>query len=134
MPAPAKLSFVSNLLTSKIFLTQLVALAAMIASAAGYHLLDGPGVQEQVIGFLDIVFTTIFRLYSSGPVSLMGPLSTPSSQDIPAGASVVSVPAPKDQTQITNVQPLPLGITQVEVHEPPPHAPPQAVPASVTLH
>jgi hypothetical protein len=132
--APAKLSFVSNLLTSKIFLTQLVTLVAMIASAAGYHVIDSPGVQEQIITFLDIAFTILFRLYSSGPVAVFGPFSTPTQQDVPAGASVVSVPAPKDQTQTTNVQQLPLGISEVEVHEPPPHARTDAVPASVTIH
>lgn len=132
--APAKLTFVSNLLTSKIFLTQVVTLVALVASAAGYHLLDGPGVQEQVIGFLDVGATVLLRWWlPSGPVALTAPFKTPPAQDVPAGASVVSVPAPKDSTQTPQVQPLSLGITQVEVHEPPPFAPIQAVAASATL-
>jgi hypothetical protein len=134
MPAPAKLTFVSNLLTSKIFLAQVVTLIAMIASAAGVHVLDDQGTQAQLIGVLDVVATMLLRwLFPTGPVSLSAPISTPLAQDVPAGASVVTVPAPKDRSQVAGVQPLEIGAHTVEVVPPPPFAPPQAVPATVSI-
>jgi hypothetical protein len=88
-------------------------------------------VQEQLIGGLDMLATIMLRLwFPTGPVSLTGPLSTPAAQNIPAGASVVSVPAPKDAVQVAAVQALPVGSHTVDVVAPPPSIPP---PASVTV-
>ncbi len=118
-PAPAKLQFVSSLFASKIFWAQIVSLVALILSAAGYKVLDAPGAQEQIIGMLDGVATIALRLlFPTGPVSLTAPLSTPPSQDVQAGASVVNVPAPADRTQTTDVQPLAVGTHTVEVMTP----------------
>jgi hypothetical protein len=130
--APAKLQFVSSLLTSKIFWAQVVTVIALILSASGVHVLDDPAVQAQLIAAIDAIVTIVLRLYSSGPVSLTGPISTPPSQDVPVGASVVAVPAPKDPTQITAVVPLDAGTHTVDVvaH---PTAGPVAVPATVIV-
>lgn len=129
----AKLTFVSNLLTSKIFLTQVVALAALIAGAAGVHVLDDQGTQAQIIGILDAIITVLLRwLFPTGPVSLTAPILTPAAQDVPVGASVVTVPAPKDQIQVPGVQPLDVGRSTVEVVKPL-IAPPNAVPATVAI-
>lgn len=117
--APAQLAFVSSLFTSKIFWTQVVTLAALIASAAGVHVLDDAGTQAQVIGMLDAIATALIRWwFPTGPVSLSGPLITPAPQDVPVGASVVTVAAPKDQVQVTAVQPLPVGSHTVDVVAP----------------
>jgi hypothetical protein len=130
-PAPAQLTFVSSLFTSKIFWAQIVSLAALVLSASGVHVIDAPGVQEQLIGGLDMLATIMLRLwFPTGPVSLTGPLSTPAAQNIPAGASVVSVPAPKDAVQVAAVQALPVGSHTVDVAPPPPSIPP---PVSVTV-
>lgn len=129
----AKLTFVSNLLTSKIFLTQVVALTALIAGAAGVHVLDDQGTQAQIIGILDAIITVLLRwLFPTGPVSLTAPILTPAAQDVPVGASVVTVPAPKDQIQVPGVQPLDVGRSTVEVVKPL-IAPPNAVPATVAI-
>ena len=96
--------------------TQVVALLAFILSAAGYKVLDAPGAQEQLIGFLDVAATMLLRwLGPTGPVSLTAPFSTPAAQDVPAGASVVTVPVPADKSQTTDVQPLDVGRHTVEV-------------------
>ena len=117
--APAKLTFVSNLFTSKIFLAQAVALLASILSAAGVHVLDDQGMQQQAIVVLDVVATGLLRwLFPTGPVSISAPVVTPPAQDVPVGASVVSVPAPKDQQQVTAVQPLDVGVHTVAVEKP----------------
>ena len=130
-PAPAQLIFVSNLITSKIFWTQVVTLVAMILSAAGVHVIDAPGVQEQVIGILDALATTALRLWApTGPVSLSAPMSVPASQPVAVGASVVHVAAPAEAVQTTTVQALAVGEHTVTV------APPVAAnvtPASVTV-
>jgi hypothetical protein len=107
--APAKIQFVKSLFASKIFWTQMVTLAAMIASAAGWHLLDTPGQQEQLIGTLDAIATVALRLwFPTGPVSITGPVSVPAPVDVPVGASVVSVPTPAaiELQQTAIVQPL----------------------------
>lgn len=119
MTAPAKLQFVSNLATSKIFWAQIVTIAAIVLSACGVHVLDDPATQTQLIAAIDAVVTIGFRLGSNnGPVSLTGPMTTPPTQDVPTGASVVSVPAPKDLTQTAAVLPLDTGAHIVEVGTP----------------
>jgi hypothetical protein len=123
-PAPAQLTFVSSLFASKIFWTQAVALLALILSTAGYHVIDAPGAQEQLIGFLDVTATMLLRWLSpTGPVSLSAPFSTPAPQDVPAGASVVTVPAKADLVQASDVQPLDIGRHTVEVVPASPRAP-----------
>jgi hypothetical protein len=116
--APAKLQFVSSLLTSKIFWTQVVTVVALILNASGVHVLDDSAAQAQLIAAIDAVVTVIFRLYSSGPVSLTAPISTPPGQDVPTGASVVSVPKPTDLLQTPAVLPLETGAHIVEVGTP----------------
>ncbi len=109
MTAPAQVAFVKSLFASRIFWTQAVAFAAIVASAAGYHIIDAPGVQEQLVGALDALFTIYFRLNGpNGPVSLTGPVSVPDPVDIHAGSSVVSVPTPAaiELQHTTTVQPL----------------------------
>lgn len=92
--AEAKLTFVTNIVTSKTFWAQVVTIIALGASAAGYKVLDAPGVQEQLIGALDAVATVILRLwFPSGPVSLTGPLTSPAPKDVPPGTSIVVVPS-----------------------------------------
>lgn len=114
-PAPAQLQFVSSLFTSKIFWTQVITLIAMVLSASGVHVIDAPGVQEQLVGTLDVVFTVIFRLTgANGPVSLGAPLNTPAPVDVPPGASVVTVPTPSATLQATVVQPLADGVHTVD--------------------
>ncbi len=133
-PAPAQLSFVSNLFASKIFWTQVVALVAMIATAAGYHLpwLETPGSQEQLVGYIDMAATFLLRwLDSAGPVSIFAPFSTPAGQPVPVGASVVHVAAPADAVQVTAVQPIDVGVHRVEVT--PPAQVGQTTPESVTV-
>ena len=131
-PAPAQLTFVSSLFASKIFWTQVVTLIAMVLSAAGYHVIDAPGAQEQLIGFLDVAATMALRwLTPNGPVSISAPLSVPANQPVAVGASVVTVAAPADAVQVTHVQPLSIGSHTVDVA-----APAQAThttPASVTV-
>jgi len=96
--------------------------------------LDDQGTQAQLVGFLDVFATILLRwLFPTGPVSLSAPVMTPAAQDVPAGASIVTVPAPVDQTQVTGVQALPVGSHNVEVLPPPPFAPPQAAPATVAI-
>lgn len=130
-PAPAQISFVSNLLTSKIFLAQIVTMIASIASAAGVHILDDQGMQQQAILLLDAVATALLRwLFPTGPVSLTGPVSTPANQNVPVGASVVHVAAPAEVVQTTTVQPLTVGEHTVSVAPP---APMNVTPASVTV-
>ncbi len=132
--APAQLTFVSNLFTSKIFLTQVVALAATVANAAGYRVLDDPMVQQQAITILDLIVTALLRwLFPTGPVSVGGPVSTPANQDIQAGASVVTVVAQAEQTA-TNapaVQKLETGTHTVSVLLP--AAPGLAAPTNVLV-
>lgn len=132
-PAPAQLQFVSSLFASKIFWTQIITLAAMIASAAGVHVLDAPGAQEQAIGILDALATMALRLWlPTGPVSLTAPMSVPAAQDVPAGASVVHISAPTDAVQPTVVRPLAVGTHTVAVAEPAPVVP-AALPPSITI-
>ncbi len=120
MPAPAQLNFVSNLFASKIFWAQVVTLAAMILSAAGVHVIDAPGAQEQAIGILDALATMVLRLwFPTGPVSLSAPMSVPASKDVQAGAVVLHVPKPEDEDQTATVSPLKLGtyVNQVAEHK-----------------
>lgn len=130
--APAYLTFVSNLATSKIFWAQVVTLIAMVLSAAGYHVIDAPGAQEQIVGALDAITTMLLRRYAqNGPVNFTAPLTVPANQPVAVGASVVTVAAPADQVQVTHVQPLSIGTHTVDVA-----APAQAehtTPASVTV-
>jgi hypothetical protein len=120
-PAPAQLTFVSNLFTSKIFLAQLAAVIASIATAAGVHVLDDPGNQQMLIVLLGGLATMLLRwLFPTGPVSISAPISTPAAQDVPVGASVVHVAAPADKIQVTAVQPLAMGDTMVTVLRPEP--------------
>ena len=99
-PAPAQLAFVSSLFASKIFWVQVVSLVAMILSAAGVHVIDAPGAQEQIVGTLDALATMALRLwFPTGPVSLSAPFSTPANQNVPVGASVVHVDASKPSVE-----------------------------------
>ncbi len=116
MSAPAQLNFVSSLFTSKIFWAQVVTLAAMILSAAGVHVIDAPGAQEQAIGILDALATMVLRLwFPTGPVSLTAPMSVPASIDVPAGGVALHVPAPEDRAQTPTVKALEPGTHEVTV-------------------
>jgi hypothetical protein len=131
-PAPAQLAFVSSLFASKIFWVQVVTLVAMILSAAGVHILDAPGAQEQAIGILDALATMALRwLAPTGPVAIGAPFSTPANQDVPVGASVVHVAAPTEALQVTAVQPIAVGTHTVTVA--PPVLPDALTPAAVMV-
>lgn len=129
--APAKLEFVTNLITSKIFWTQVVTIIALLLSMSGVHVLDDPAVQVQLIAAIDAVVTVVFRLYSSGPVSITGPITAPATQDVHTGASVVTVPASKDQTQTADIIPLAAGTHTVDVSAP--RAAEKVAPATVNV-
>jgi len=88
--------FVSSILTSKIFWTQVVAAAAMIATAAGLHppWLDASN-QAELVGALATLATVALRLWGySGPVALTAPLSTQAAQELPPGTHTVTVQPP----------------------------------------
>lgn len=115
--APAQLNFVSSLFTSKIFLAQVVTVAASVASAAGIKILDDPAMQQQLILLLDALATALLRWqFPTGPVSVTGPASSPGAVDVPAGASVVKVwPAEASGMSMPAiVQALPSGIHTVD--------------------
>ena len=133
--APAQIQFVSSLFSSKIFWTNIVGIAAMIASAAGAKVPGlAPGQQEETIGMLMALATMLLRwLAPTGPVSLTAPLSVPAAQDVPAGASIVHVAAPTDALQKTAVQPLPVGTHTVAVAAPAIAAAVPVLPPSVTV-
>lgn len=120
MPAaPAKLQFVKNTLSSKILWTQIVTVIAAVLTAQGVHVLDDPATQALVITAIDGIVTAGLRMWSSGgPVSITAPMTAPPAQDVPMGASVVSVPAPKDLIQAPAVLPLDAGAHIVEVGTP----------------
>lgn len=92
-----KIVFIASLFTSRIFWAQVIALAALIATAAGWH----PGWwsaenQAELVGLIDVLMTTIFRTTgTNGPVTLTAPLSTPPAIPIPPG-SAVTVHAPSE--------------------------------------
>lgn len=132
--APAKLQFVSNLFTNKIFLAQVVTLIATMLNAAGYRVLDDPGAQQQLITVLDLVATALMQwLFPTGPMSISGPISTPPSRDVQAGTSVITVASQAEQlaTDANAVQKLDIGTHTVSVL--PPVAPGVAVPADVVV-
>lgn len=116
--APAQITYTTNPLLSPAVLGAVVTLAASIATGMGVHVLDSPAVQQQlvvVLGILGTAFAHWMWPNQDGKMSLSAPLSTPAPQDIQPGASVVSVPLPRDKVQTTDVQPLPAGVHTVEV-------------------
>ena len=134
-PSPASITYTTNPLLSPTVLGGVVTLLASIASAFGVHVLDDPMLQQQLVLVLGLVGTAVARWMwpnNDGRLSFAAPLSTPASQDLPAGASVVNVPAPADKTQTTDVQPLPIGTHTVEVMKPTPLLSP-ATPSTATI-
>jgi hypothetical protein len=106
--APAKLSFVSNLFTSKIFLAQVAGLVAVIAGAAGVHVLDDPTAQTELVAVLSFVGTILLRwLAPTGPVSVSAPIITPPAQDVPLGRSTVEIATPAAAPATVAVTPAP---------------------------
>lgn len=125
-PAPAQITFTTNPLLSPAVLGALVTLIASIASGFGFKVLNDPALQQQLIVVIGIVGTALAHWiwpHQDGKMSLSAPLLTPAPQDVPAGASVINVPAPADKAQVADVVPLESGTHVVDV------APP--VPASV---
>lgn len=107
MLTPAKLQYITSFATSKIFWTQVIMVFALMLGASGVHVLDDPLQQAELVAGISGVMTVIFRVFfSSGPVSMTGPMSSPPSQDIPAGNSVISVPPPQETTQTVIVSPV----------------------------
>jgi hypothetical protein len=89
-----QLVFVTSLFTSRIFWAQVIALAALIATAAGFHP-DwwGADHQAELVGLIDAVMTTVFRVSGpNGPVSVSAPLATPPPpRELTPGDHVVTV-------------------------------------------
>jgi hypothetical protein len=107
-PAPAQLNFVSNLFTSKIFLTQVASLIAVLASAEGVHVLDDPTMQVTLVAVLGAVATALLRwLAPTGPVSVSAPVVTPAAQDVPLGRSTVEIATPAAAPSTAVVTPAP---------------------------
>lgn len=105
-----RLVFVSSLFTSRIFWTQMVGLAALLATISGAHpAWADPTQQAALVGAIDMIITTVLRLVgTNGPVSLSAPLSTPPPQEMDAGVHAVQV-APGGAT--ATVTTLPAGTT-----------------------
>jgi hypothetical protein len=123
--APAQITYTTNPLLSPAVLGALVTLIASIASSFGVKVLNDPALQQQLIVVLGIVGTGLAHWmwpHQDGKMSMSAPLSTPAPQDVPAGASVINVPAPADKLQTADVQPLPTGTHVVEVADPAPAA------------
>jgi hypothetical protein len=110
----AQIVFVKNLLASKTFWVQAVALAALVATLAGVHPQWATEAgQAELVGAITTIVTMALRLWgTSTPVSLTAPFSPPASQSLPVGVHTVTVTAP--------VAPPPTTITVV--HNPPPVA------------
>ncbi len=89
-----KLVFVASLFTSRIFWTQVIALAALVVTAAGYHpaLLSAEN-QAELVGLVDALMTTIFRVTGpNGPVTLSAPLRRrPPPLELAPGTHTVTV-------------------------------------------
>lgn len=132
-----KLVFVASLFTSKIFWSQVIALAAMIATASGAHpQWASEASQAELVGLVDMIATTVFRLWgTNGPVSLSAPLSTPPAQDVSVGVHAVQV-APGGAT--ATVTTMPVGTSTISVPAaavapvPPPVSVPPHVAATIT--
>ena len=136
-PAPAQVSFTSNAFLSPEFLGGVAILVALAAGKAGIHVFDDQSTQQLLVMFLGVVFTGVGHWLFPGASGKLGltapaPWSTPASQDIPAGTSVVAVPAPRDAQQTTAVQPLYVGAHRVEVAAPTPVIP-SVLPPTVTI-
>jgi hypothetical protein len=140
-PAPATLSYTTNTFTSPEFLGALGTIIVLLAGAFGVQLphLD-PATQQMLGAFIGMVGTGFFHwLYpnASGKLSFSAPTaaSVPAPQDVPVGASVVTVPHPADQAQVSTVQPIASGVAQtVEVAPAKSETPyTDARPASVTV-
>ena len=117
-PIAAQITHTTNPFLSPIFLGAIVTMLAMGLSMAGVHFLDDQAVQQQVIGFLGIFGTAIahyFWPHQDGRLSFAAPLSTPAPQNVPTGASVVTVPAAHDQVQVATVTPVDVGAQIVTV-------------------
>lgn len=118
IPPDAQITYTTSPWLSPTFLGAIVTVLAMIASAAGIHVLDDQTVQQQLIVALGFVGTGIARYMwpqNDGRLSFSAPLSTPAPQNVPVGASVVTVPATRDQSQVTTVQPLDVGMQTISV-------------------
>jgi len=96
MQSNPQLVYVSSLFTSKIFWTQVLAGAGMLATALGLHpaWLSADN-QAELVGTLTMVATVAFRLFAaSGPVSVTAPLSTPANQELGVGEHTITVAPP----------------------------------------
>ena len=117
---PAQITFTTNVFASPAFLGPLITVIASLASAAGVHVLDNQVLQQQLILVLGVIITGWLHWQFPGASGKLGvnapaPWKAPSSQDIPAGASLVTVAAPTDIVQATAVRPLPVGSHVVDV-------------------
>lgn len=121
--APAQITYVTNPLLSPTIIGSVVTVIASIASGFGIHILDDPALQQQlvlIIGVLGTLFARWMWPNHEGKLSFTAPLSVPAPQDVPAGASVINVPAPADKLQVADVQPLSTGTHTVAVVDPAP--------------
>lgn len=108
-----RIVFVSSLLTSKIFWTQILGAAATIATAFGVHpQFLSTESQVEFVGTLTMLATVGFRLWGyGGPVSLTAPISPQPDQELPPGTHTITVaqvvtPTPPPVATITSA---PLG-------------------------
>lgn len=105
-----QLVFVTSLFTSRIFWTQVIALVALIVTAAGFH----PDIlsqanQAELVGLVDALMTTIFRVTgTNGPVSLKAPIRRPPAPvDVPPGRHTLTITAPLTSNQHPGIELLP---------------------------
>lgn len=117
MNSQATIVFAKNLLSSKIFWTQAVALGATVATLMGVHPTWATEAgQAEVVGGITMVVTMALRLWgTNGPVTLTAPLRAPANQNLPVGVHQVTVTAP--------VVPPPTTVTVVTQKAPVPAAP-----------
>lgn len=138
--APAQVTFTSNVFASPEFIGALATIITLVAGQLGVHVLADPAQQQLLVMFLGMGMTALGHYLfpgASGKLSLTAPApwSTPAAQDLPAGTSVVAVPAAKDAQQVAAVVPLDVGTHTVQVADPPPVLPPvvPVLPPNVTV-
>lgn len=132
--SPAQITYTTNPLLSPTIIGAAVTLLASIASGFGFNILNDPALQQQLVIVIGILGTAIAHWIwpnNDGKLSFAAPLITPASIDVPAGASVINIPATIDKLQIPDVQPLPIGTHLVEVASPAPSG--SVIPSTPTV-
>ncbi len=136
-PAPAQVTYTSNVFASPEFVGGVATALGLMAGHFGLHVMDDPQSQQLLVMFVGMALTGLGHYLfpsASGKLGLTAPApwSTPAAQNISTGTSVVAVPAPADEKQTTSVIPIAEGKHEVVVTAPPPTDPP-APPPPVTV-